>query len=403
MINYNYDIKHAHIGFYVYDGKAFLTRESALDAMLLKKDYNATMQFYYNDHVYGNMNWEREIVTPISVLYKERAQQLRDKYKYLALRFSGGSDSTQVLETFLKNDIFLDEVIIAMQEKAISGIDESVLFKDANLQQFLEYKYAAIPLLKKVKELSPNTKITAFDTTDGLYDQIVNKKYNYLGHNDEPLNIRFVTPQLSKSYTYMIQQHQKCSSNDGVAVIRGLEKPVIDISEDGKIFNSFFDITMSGSIDLQVSDSPYTLEDFYWSPDFPLIPIKQCQMIIHALSNDKLLYEKYKTLKNYIVMARDNPSLKNSPSYVLERLYNKIIYPDWNLSTFVAPKAITVNPDFSLLEKLNFKSEVTRAKKFMEEFTNHKLNKYEKIINKKQLNRLMFSRLYYLGQFKPNF
>jgi hypothetical protein len=43
-------------------------------------------------------------------LYKERAQQLRDSYDYLILAYSGGSDSDNMLKTFLYNNIKIDEI-----------------------------------------------------------------------------------------------------------------------------------------------------------------------------------------------------------------------------------------------------------------------------------------------------
>jgi hypothetical protein len=389
-------VRHAHIGFYVYDGYSYMTRDAALDAMLLKCDYDATIQFYYNDHIYGNMNWEREVIKPISDLYKERAQQIRDKYKYLILNFSGGSDSTQVLESFLKNGIFLDEIVVAMQEKLVAGVSDSELLSNKSYHQFLEYRYAVIPMLNKIKKLSPNTKITVIDTSDDLHTQIINKHYDYIGQ-------RFVIPQLPKITVYSLRQFEKNNSKDGIAVIRGFEKPVIIINDDGKIFHAFNDVTMSGSQDVQTQDSPYTFEDFFWTPDLPLITIKQCQMIIKALSNYKNFYNAYKVLHEKIVQARNDKTMKGSPSFVLERLYNTIIYPDWNPNTFVAPKITKSNPDFDVLNKLNFKSEVDMAKEYTEEFTRFKSKRYEKIVNKQQLSRLIFSRSYYLGQFKPNF
>ena len=43
---------------------------------------------------------------------KERALQLKDELGEIILAFSGGSDSTLILNTFLKHNIPIDEVVM---------------------------------------------------------------------------------------------------------------------------------------------------------------------------------------------------------------------------------------------------------------------------------------------------
>jgi hypothetical protein len=59
-----------------------------------------------------SIDWSVEPKESFAELKKQRALQLRNSYKYLILYYSGGSDSTTVLNTFLDNNIPLDEVII---------------------------------------------------------------------------------------------------------------------------------------------------------------------------------------------------------------------------------------------------------------------------------------------------
>ena len=395
------DIKYPHLGYYVYDNQAFLMREEALDLMLLKKDYGGKIEFYYNDHIFSNINWEKNVHFDISALYRVRAQQLRDKYNYLILRYSGGSDSTQALESFIKNGIFLDEIIVIMHEKAIKNLDRNMMVIDTELSQYLEYEYAVIPQLKRVKKLSPNTKITLLDSSDNLFDQLVNKKFQHLGRNDEPTSLRNVTTGLAKSWTPLLFKHEEESSTrDGVAVIRGLEKPVIDITDDGKIFFVFYDITLCATVSVQKKGTSYTIEDFYWSPDFPLIPVKQVHMIIEKLSTNEKLYNEWKSLRAMIKRVNADPSIKSSPGYILDRWYNTIIYPDWNPTIYVAPKSTEVTTDFKLLDALGIDHQ---SQQFYDEYIGYKKKKYDKIINKQQLSKFMFSRPYYVGQFQPNF
>lgn len=390
-----------HLGYYLYDNKMYLTREAALDDMLLKKDYTGEIQFYYNDDVFTKIDWKINIPFSISDLYRLRAQQLRDKYKYLILRYSGGSDSTQALESFLKNNILLDEIIVVNHQKAINNLDRNQMAKDPHLAEFLEYEYAVIPQLKRVKELSPNTKITLLDTSDNLVNQLVNNRYEHLGRNDEPRALRYVVGSLPKNWTPVLLKHeQETTTRDGVAIIRGLEKPVVNIKKDRSMFFSFYDITLTATVSMQKHGTSYTIEDFYWSRDFPLIPIKQSQMIIEKLSSSAKLFSKYIALRNLILLAASDSKIKSSPGYILDRWYNTIIYPDWNPKTFVAPKPTIISAEFKLVEALGMKH---NANEFTDEFYNYKSYKYDKIVNKKQLSKYIFTKPIYLGQFQPKF
>jgi hypothetical protein len=396
------DYDQLHLGYYTYDNQVFLTREDALDCMIAKGDHAGNIQFYYNDHIFSTINWENSIsYASISYLYKMRAQQLRDKYRYLILRYSGGSDSTQVLESFLNNNIFLDEIVVINHQRAINRLDRNMLLRDETLSEYMEYEMAVIPQLKRVKELSPNTKITLLDSSNNLVDQLGNKKYEHLGKNDEPRSLRYVVGGLMKNWTpVLIKYEQQTATKEGVAVIRGLEKPVLDISEDGKIFFMFYDITLTATVSIQKSGAPYTIEDFYWSPDFPLIPVKQAHLIIDKLSKNRSLYNEWVSLRTMIKNAWLDPSIKSSPGYILDRWYNNIIYPDWKITTFVAPKPTKVSADLKLANTLGI---THNALEFVNEHAEYKKKRYELIVNKQLLNKYMFSRLYYLGQFEPEF
>ena len=73
------------------------------------------VEYIYFDHVWKN--FDRSLLGKYSLdeLYKQRALQLREKYDYLILYFSGGADSYNVLRSFIDNGIKIDEVIILVK------------------------------------------------------------------------------------------------------------------------------------------------------------------------------------------------------------------------------------------------------------------------------------------------
>lgn len=60
-----------------------------------------------------DVDWSIEPKESMEELCYRRAQQLRDQYDYLILYYSGGADSKTILETFLKYNIPLDEVVVS--------------------------------------------------------------------------------------------------------------------------------------------------------------------------------------------------------------------------------------------------------------------------------------------------
>ena len=81
-----------------------------LQALELAQKTGGNIRWNFNDSAYGQINWQQEPAVNIDILYLMRARQLRDQYDHLVLNFSGGSDSTNILYAFLKNNIHIDEI-----------------------------------------------------------------------------------------------------------------------------------------------------------------------------------------------------------------------------------------------------------------------------------------------------
>ena len=64
--------------------------------------------FYYNDEIYDKIDWSIEPPGTLDFYYKEQAQRIRDSYDYVILCFSGGADSTNILNTFYYNNIKME-------------------------------------------------------------------------------------------------------------------------------------------------------------------------------------------------------------------------------------------------------------------------------------------------------
>ena len=94
--------------YYEIDGWKTLSKFRALEKA---KGDVSKVKFYCYDDVFSGLNWSRpKLAWP--ELLKIRCHQLRDHYDHLCLWFSGGWDSTTVLQAFVDNNIRLDELVI---------------------------------------------------------------------------------------------------------------------------------------------------------------------------------------------------------------------------------------------------------------------------------------------------
>jgi len=113
---------------------------------------------FHMGEVYDTHDWYTEPKDSWKEILKNHAQKLRDKYRYLRLWYSGGSDSQTVLNAFVDNNIHLDEI----------GIVRMSPTDDFNATHEDEQNKVAIPQVRELANKLPRTKIGIYDLG---YDQ----------------------------------------------------------------------------------------------------------------------------------------------------------------------------------------------------------------------------------------
>lgn len=298
-------------GIYYVKNLAF---DSKVDALIYAStcDKTTTVEWSFYDEVFSQIDWKVPVTETISDLYKERAMQLREKYDHLSLSYSGGADSTNILQTFIKNDIRLDEIVMFNPE---DDKNQPHLWNETNL--------AAIPYLKKYLKDS-KTKVRIINIMDSTKTFLENKL-------DMDLN---TTNWLSPSYMYISSTiaHDKFwnslyTKNKKIAFIVGIDKPPLFI-ENNNFYCSFSDNVAQmnqrpklNQNKLTSADDNFSFEYFYWTPDVPLLIVKQCQLIKEACLRSeeikKIIAQRelhspiYLNLINDIVYSEDVTYVKN--------------------------------------------------------------------------------------------
>jgi hypothetical protein len=297
---------------------------------------NDMIKYHYFDDFYKNLNWAVEPVDSLSELYKRRAQSLRDKYDYLILAFSGGSDSANVLSSFVDNGIHLDEVVTSypktLLEKLLPSFDRNNNFHGNSP---FEYYEAALPVLKWLSKEHPEIKISDLDITDSALDLIMTGEMIGLAHAGWPPTI----PIIGTYTTAYTRVREIADTGKRVCWITGNDKPRLVYIPSKNIFATYWqDISFThGALsDIALSGFKPQVENFYYNQDVPEITMKQCALLNRALS-PKFGNQTENLLKEHKLIQNTTP-LGNHIIDVHSNFVKKILYPKWDTTIFQAQK-----------------------------------------------------------------
>jgi hypothetical protein len=313
--------------------------EALLEATRLKKlNTNVGITFRYYSDIWRNFNYSLCGQIPLDVLYKDRAMQLRDKYEFLILKYSGGSDSHNVLMTFLKNNIKLDAIYVNWPVSAKSKnlyTPNNLNFSPKN--ELSEWDYVIKPDLDWISKNYPDIKIYVDDwlesiTTEKRIDDTQFQKQNHY---------------LSPISFYRMQHFSKFEKTlfdkgVNVGIIEGADKPNLYISElePNKVVSRFVDWPLQHNLTFGGTGTEY----FYITPDYPLLAVEMAyQVYLHYKNNkeDRLLLYPLSKFNN-LSKEKTLMLLNQTPQYLKDEICKKVLYPFWNTNRFQIKKDIEI-------------------------------------------------------------
>lgn len=234
---------------------------------------NPKVYYYFHNHVWENVDKTLLGKIPLTTLYKERAQQLRDKYNYLVLHYSGGSDSHNVLHSFLSNNIKLDEVCIRWAKPLIDGKLYTANTTDKSARNSSsEWDYTIKPTLEYLKQHHPDIKINIVD-----YGSNLSERFQTVEHIENRLKFYNITRGgLGGTSWHIDPKTESLMSRgdvDNIGHIFGIEKPILYFM-DNQIWFQFMDSVWETAI-MPRNKIEEKVEAFYWSPELPLLAVEQ--------------------------------------------------------------------------------------------------------------------------------
>lgn len=317
------------MGWYEIGGKTYWDKASALLEGSRLGFKGKDLKWNFNDAEFSKYDWTIEPPGDIKDYYWARARQLREKYDYLILNFSGGSDSATILYSFIQQGLHIDEVIYRHATAGTKKYQANTQHLDAT-NEFSEFEYAGKPHLEWLAKVSPRTKITVHDFSLDVIDN------NQLVWDENFIHWcgDFVSPGIITRYNHANLDHLRLfDKGKRIGIIFGVDKPRLMI-ENGKVYTFFVDRPVHIAQPALVNNG-YTnteVELFFWSPELPQLVIKQCHLI------KKWFDLPFNNRLKYMLNSQWLLSPHNRTAY--EAVIKGVIYPDYDLSTFQCNKPV---------------------------------------------------------------
>jgi hypothetical protein len=305
------------VGNKIYNHKVYALQEATRTGLPVK--------WHFNNEVYDKLNWTHNPGIPILDLYRLRAQQLRNRYDYIICCWSGGGDSTTMVEAFLENGIHLDEIVTLWPITLSQGKYTPNAQDRSNLNMPSEYDFSIKPRIDAWRKQYPNQLITVADTCNISRNEFQDDTVRIMEKHS------YLTIQRWRQMDQILRDRMDRYGNN-VCMVIGANPVEIDIV-DNYLTTHFTDTLAANGLksDYTASGIARKVESFYWTPDMPEIVLQQA----HDVYNFNLSNPANKQYFSRMTMLPDRTykSLYSPDEELFRRVRKKIVYPkfawDW--------------------------------------------------------------------------
>lgn len=314
-----------NLGFYTCGPQTFTSK---VDALLYSQITDNKVDWVFHDQVYSQYTWQQEPSLSMDQLYDARSRELREKYDYIVLSFSGGADTNNILESFIRQGLHIDEIVTNHMGKATAQTTVLDPHIKSSWNFAAEHELQAVPRLQYIYDKLPQTKITVLDVSDIVVNSIKTmfNDADWVLHRNDHLSVG----QLFRyNYFYFSELKKKFDKNLQVGIIVGADKPKTFIDENNDFWLMFTDINVNITTinDFNSDYSNVTTELFYWSPSTAPLVCKQAHVIKRWLENNSKYQPVWKSQKFSVARL------------VQERILRNLLYTTWDDSWYQADKS----------------------------------------------------------------
>jgi hypothetical protein len=305
-------------GYYQVGNQVFNYRVRALQEATR---INQPVRWVFNEDVFSAMDWQTPLHLSLNEIYRIRAQQLRQKYDYLVLFFSGGADSTVALQTFVNNNIKLDEIVVGWPVSQSQGTYTPNV-KDTTAHNMMsEWDFSIKPKLDWVAQHHPEIRITVCDILETPKNNHFREDLMTLVDNHSYIGIN-----RNQEFDLILRERTKIHPN--IAGIVGTAPLECAIADDQYLVTYFIDSATTGFLKNDYSKNNYSrnVEFFFWSPDFPELVREQSHVMMNYLNANP----ESQVLLSHVKLKNQGFEFVHQPDVEQRRiLKKKVLYPSW--------------------------------------------------------------------------
>lgn len=283
------------LGYYTVNNNKFYNK---LQAILYANPSRANIIWHFNNEIFDKHDWTIEPPGSLSDIYKLRAIQIREEFDYIIVMASGGADSTNVLHSFLDNNIKIDEIIAGAPLSGLKNWKVNNYDTSAN-NTVSETFLRQLPLMSEISIKYPDIKITIHDYfEDILQMQTDSWIYESAAHW---IHFSGCTRHSLDKFTHL---KKLAESGKKIAVVYGIDKPIIYRALSGNLYTVVMDPVVN-VVTPHFKDKYSNVESvlFYYTPDLPQLMIKQAHELCRWLYKPEnsfaksMVWDKSKSLK----------------------------------------------------------------------------------------------------------
>ena len=315
------------------DGAKFYSK---IECALYCNARDIEYEWEFNESYYDQIDWSVEPELSIGELYARRARELRDQYDYIVISYSGGADSHNVLMSFYRQGLHVDEVLTNHITKVTENVTD-FSGKDYRPQNCnAEHQLNAVAKLQWIHTNMPRTLVSEVDTSDAVLDAFNPIDESWVLSQNDRLNIAY---RYRTNYFYLKAFKNRLDTGKKIGFVLGIDKPRTLI-ENNMLMVSFADATVFNSsiYDHNVDYDNVTIEPFYWATSTAPMICKQVHIIKRFIEQSPGRAYYWDIKKGY--------SFKVARTYH-ERWLRTLLYTTWNNSWYQADKGeYTWNTEF---------------------------------------------------------
>ena len=314
------------LGYYICNGIEF---RSKIRGAIYSEATKKPLEWIFNSDTFSKFPWHIEPEFSLSELYDLRAKQIREEFDHVIICYSGGSDSHNIVESFIRQGLHIDEIVCNYPVEASEKFLSSSRNDKASWNTVNEFRFHTVDRLNYIKNKCPNTKIKMLDTSDLIIDSLVisEDKYKYwVLDKNEVLNPSG-TNQFN--YPYFKDLRNQFDKDKRIAVVVGVDKPKCRIVDDNFYLYFTDKVANINNATDHLSEYSNTVPVyFYWDPDNVVTLAKQAHLLLKWLKANPQYQKYWKT--------RDTKTMRK----VHEPIMKSILYADtWDMAWWQASKA----------------------------------------------------------------